>query len=112
MVLALSDYAACDLTPPLPEHIDRVNRVLVAAKWPDISPWWRRRIAWAYEHGAFELIFRVGRRGGKSSTMCRIAVAEALYGDHYVAPGDTGVFAIISAERPQAVERLSTIKPI
>jgi hypothetical protein len=44
--------------------------------------------------------------------MCRIAVAEALYGDHYVAPGDTGVFAIISAERPQAVERLSTIKAI
>jgi hypothetical protein len=35
-----------------------------------------------------------------------------MFGEHDVPPGDTGVFAIISAERPQAKERVVTIKAI
>jgi len=39
-------------------------------------------------------------------------VYECLFGEHDIPPGDTGVYAIISAERPQAKERLKTIGKI
>lgn len=53
-------------------------------------------------------MIRGGRRGGKSSTVCRIAVAEILNEKHNVPPGDIGIFAIISATKEQAKERLKT----
>ncbi len=77
-----------------------------------MSPWWRSRLRRWYATGKRRLTARVGRRGGKSSTLCRLAVTEALYGDHKVPPGDIGVVAIISARRPDALERLRTIKAI
>src|SRR5690606_30635590 len=49
----------------------------------------------------------------KSSTIAgRVAVAETLFGEHIVPPGDTGYFAIVSAERDQAKERLQTIRDV
>lgn len=85
---------------------------MVAAGWHDISPWWRERIAKVYAQGAKEIVCRVGRRGGKSETMCRIAVAETLYGEHEIGPGTDGVYVILSALRDQTLDRLATIKRI
>jgi hypothetical protein len=93
-------------------RFDALNAALVARGFPPTSPWWRARIRAFYRTGKRRFITRVGRRGGKSSTYCRLAVVEALYGDHKVPPGDVGVVAIISARRPDALERLRTIKAI
>jgi hypothetical protein len=89
-----------------------LNRALESKGFPAISPWWDATIRRWYETGKFQLVARVGRRGGKSSSICRLAVVEALYGQHKIPPGDVGVVAIVSARRPDALERLRTIKAI
>jgi hypothetical protein len=58
------------------------------------------------------MVARVGRRGGKSSTLCRLAVVEALYGHHDIPAGDRGIVAIVSARRVDALARLRTIRAI
>lgn len=116
----------CDLyLPELPEKLRWINDELELAGWPRMSEWWSRQLArfyfgnWIMRERLLQpkmqrrsCVWRVGRRGGKSSTICRVAVYEALFGNHDVSPGDTGVYAIISAERPQAKERVVTIKGI
>jgi hypothetical protein len=57
-------------------------------------------------------VWRVGRQGGKSTTVARVAVFECLFGEHSIPPGTTGVYAVVSAERWQAKERVVTIKQI
>lgn len=57
-------------------------------------------------------MLRCGRRAGKSSTLSRLAVVEMLYGKHAVPPGDVGVVAIISTDRPEASGRLGTVMAI
>lgn len=57
-------------------------------------------------------MLRVGRRGGKSSTLCRVAVLEGLFGDHSIPNGDVGVCAFVSLSRDEAGQRLRTIKAI
>lgn len=89
-----------------------LDRALQAKGFPPTSPWWHKTIRRWYKAGKRQLTARVGRRGGKSSTLCRLGVVEALYGDHVIPPGDVGVVAIVSARRPDAMERLRTIKAI
>ena len=93
-------------------YFDALNLALTAKGFPEVSPWWRATIRRWYSKGRRRLVGRVGRRGGKSSTLCRLGVVEALYGQHNVPPGDVGVVAIVSARRPDALERLRTIKAI
>lgn len=93
---------------PVVAKLREIDAVLVAKGWPPISDWWWQVIEDAYDSGCREFYIRGGRRGGKSTTMCRIAVAECLAGGHVIAPGDTGFFAIISAEKDQAKERHKT----
>lgn len=105
-------------TPPRPHaeeilaRFDEVDRQLVAAGFPPTSPWWRETFEAFYRSGKRQLVARVGRRGGKSSSFSRLAVVEALYGDHQVPPGDTGVVAIVSTDRQEAASRLTTIQAI
>jgi hypothetical protein len=88
------------------------NDRCVAAGFPDLSPWWKQTITDAYEAGVRNIVIRGGRRGGKSTTMCRIACFEASEGGHVVPAGDTGFFALISADRDQAKARLQTCTKI
>ena len=77
-----------------------------------MSGWWLRELTRFYDSTARELVLRVGRRGGKSTSLCRVAVAEALYGGHYVAPGDTPVIALIAQDRRRSSELLVTLEAI
>jgi hypothetical protein len=95
--------------PELPIRLREINEVLVSKGWPDMSPFWTRTIALCYFAERRNCVFRVGRRGGKTTAVCRVIVYEVLYGDHTVPPGDIGVFCIISALLPQAKERIKTI---
>lgn len=89
-----------------------LDRLLQSKGFPATSPWWHRTVRDFYESGRRQLVGRVGRRGGKSSTLCRLAVVEALWGKHVVPPGDVGVVAFISTTRDEANQRIRTIKAI
>jgi hypothetical protein len=90
----------------------QLDQKLVEAGYPETSPFWHDTIREFYASRRRQLVLRVGRRGGKSSTLCRIAVAEAMWGQHSVPPGDTGIVAIVSVNKDQAVERIETIESI
>lgn len=86
-----------------------IDDALAEKKWPRISPWWWNIIEEVYASLIPNIVIRGGRRGGKSSTICgKIAVFELLNDHHNVPPGDTGYFAILSADKDQAQERLET----
>ena len=93
-------------------HLDELDVVLVKKGFPPTSPWWRETFRRWYASGRRQLTVRAGRRGGKSSSLCRLAVIEALYGEHDVPPGDVGVVAVVSTRRNEALERLRTIRAI
>ena len=93
-------------------HLDEVTERLVKVGFPDISEWWRETFARFYASGKRQLVLRVGRRGGKSSSLCRLGVVEALWGDHSIPPGDVGVVAVIAQDRKRAGELLGTVKKI
>ena len=74
-----------------------VDAKLVASKWPALSPFWRSTFERFLDSGRRQLVARVGRRGGKSSSLCRFAVSFALaYDVSQIPPGDVGVIALIS----------------
>lgn len=89
-----------------------MEETLVNQGFPSLSPWWKDTIREHYASNKRRLVVRVGRRGGKSSTLCRLAVAETLYGNFPVPPGDVGVFAFVSVSKDEALERLNTIEAI
>lgn len=94
------------------EGLMRNDERLVEAGFPPISPFWKENLKKLYAQGKSRLVIRVGRRGGKSSTMARVAVAEGLYGNHPIPPGDVGVFVFVSVRQEEAKERLRTIGQI
>jgi hypothetical protein len=94
------------------ERFEALDRALQVKGFPATSPWWHETIRRWYASGRRQLTARVGRRGGKSSTLSRLGVVEALYGEHKIPPGDTGVVAIISTRREEAAERIGTVKAI
>jgi hypothetical protein len=59
--------------------------------------------------GADEFLAVVGRRGGKSESIARVATFEAAHGGHEVAlaPGQLGLVAVISPRREQSQEILN-----
>jgi hypothetical protein len=93
-------------------QLDALERALIAAGFPAMSAWWRATIERFYQSGRRQCVLRVGRRGGKSSTLCRVGVLDALYGDHTIPPGDVGIVGIVSVSRDEASQRLRTVKAI
>lgn len=100
------------MTHPVLEHLPALERALVAKRFPRMTDWWRTTVTRFYQSGRRQLVLRVGRRGGKSSTLCRVAVLEALFGEHLVPPGDVGVVAILSVDRKEAARRVRMISKI
>src|SRR5262252_2944872 len=89
-----------------------LDDALARSGWPRLSPWWRSSLERLYRSGKRRSVWRVGRRGGKSSTFCRVAAVETLFGQHDVPPGDIGYFAIVSVSKEEAAARLTTIKAL
>lgn len=94
------------------KHLRALDKALQDQGYPAISPWWWAQIKRWYAGAKKQAVFRVGRRGGKSTSMVRVAVCEALFGEHKIPPGDIGVVAVVSARRDDAMERLRTIASI
>lgn len=92
---------------------DDVEAKLVAKGFPATSDWWRSQIARWYTSGCRQFVPRCGRRGGKSSSLSRLAVVHALeYDEKLIPPGDVGTVAIVSTDRGEALGRLRTIEAI
>ena len=98
---------------PTVAALEALDARLVAKGWPAISPTWWEWIREVYAHPRVRTIVpRAGRRGGKSTTGCRLAVAEALHGEWNIPHGDTGICAIVSVNKKEATARLHTIEQI
>src|SRR5690348_2563921 len=91
---------------PIVVRLRALDEALSRHGFPRTSPWWMETLTRFYEGAHRQLVLRVGRRGGKSSTLCRVGVLEALYGQHRIPPGDVGVVAIVSVSRDEASQRL------
>ncbi len=80
--------------------------------WHKMSEWWRTVLKKWFKGGKKRFAVRVGRRGGKSSTLCRVAVVLVLFGAYKIPAGDCGEFIFMSVSKKEAKSRLTTIKQI
>lgn len=98
---------------PILKKLKSIEGKLVKKHFPPLSPFWLDTFEGFLASTRRQLVVRVGRRGGKSSSLCRFAVAFATsYDVKQIPPGDVGVVAIISVNRDEASQRLRTIKAI
>ena len=90
----------------------RLDKMLVAAGWHPTSPWFLKELLRFVQAAVVSWVMVIGRRGGKSSFLCRLGVCQAVYGVWEVPPGDVGVIAVVSVSLAEAKQRLKTIKDI
>lgn len=112
IVEKLERLYAAGRDPDLFARLLELDDQLAAKGFPRMSQWWRDVLGRFYQSKKRWLVLRVGRRGGKSSTLCRMAVVEVLFGRYAIPPGDVGYWAFISTTREEASARLVTIKAI
>lgn len=89
-----------------------LDDLLADRGFPKFSPWWRAELSRffrALAAGRRQWVVRVGRRGGKSTTWAKVAVAWALFGPWTIPAGDRGVVAFVSVSRDEAAQRLRSI---
>lgn len=96
----------------LPEHIQRLESLLLESDgaWHPMGEFWRKTIARVYYFGTAEAIYRVGRRGGKSTTMCRVIVAETAFGEHTASAGTMLTYMIVAQDRREAKKQIATCR--
>lgn len=99
-------------TSPIITQLPIIERALKDQRFPAMSQWWVEVFTRFYISGRRQLVLRCGRRAGKSTSLCRIAVLEALLGNHLIPPGDVGIVGIVSVSKSEADSRLRTIKAI
>ena len=95
-------------------HYMQIERQLLARNegWPATSDFWKQLIEDSQDVYVRQVTARVGRRGGKSTTLCRILVTLALHGDWEIAAGDKGYITILSVNKNEAQRRLDTTEQI
>ncbi|HVU05228.1 MAG TPA: hypothetical protein VHE30_25945 [Polyangiaceae bacterium] len=89
-----------------------MDAALVSAGFPAISPWWRAQIERFVRSGCRRWVIRAGRRAGKSTTLSRLAVAWAWFGEWSVPAGDRAVIPFVSVSKDEASARLATISAL
>ena len=85
---------------------------LVAAGFPAMSEWWTFTLRALYASGKRWLVVRVGRGGGKSTTLTRISSAENVFGERDVPPGQRWMWPFISVSTTDANRRIVEIVAI
>ena len=75
-----------------------------------LSPWWGLTFSEFYASGKADLAGCVGLRGGKSDSVIRALVADALFIQRTLDPGTVGVVPIMSARKDDANDRLKALK--
>ena len=93
-------------------RFDRMDAQLVAKGFHKTSAWWRTQFERFLRSGRRRWVIRAGRRAGKSSFLCRLAVAWALWGPWSVPSGDVAVIPFVSVDRDEAGARIRTVRDI
>ena len=89
--------------------LEVVDARLVKAGEHGISEWWWQQLREFYASSRWLFVGRVGRRGGKSDTWAKVAIAEIVSARFPVPLGDTGIVSIVSVDREEAANRVQTI---
>ncbi|MGA2450834.1 MAG: hypothetical protein ABTD50_19390 [Polyangiaceae bacterium] len=71
---------------------------------------WRSTLERFWMSGKRRLVVRKGRQGGGSTTMARVAVVTALFGEHVVSPGTRLHIPFVSISLKESRERLHNIR--
>lgn len=104
------------MTHPILQRLDALEAALASRgdpqSWPQMSRWWRATFTRFYSSGRRQLVVRAGRRAGKSSSVVRVLVLEALYGEHRIPAGDVGIVGIVSVSRDEAAARLRLVRAL
>ena len=103
---------AAALAPGLAGLYRWVDGLLASKGFPPTSPWWRSTLEAFWASDARWLVILAGRGAGKSSTLCRIAVVEALFAERSVPPGQTWIWPFLSVLKADARRRLDEIEAI
>jgi hypothetical protein len=104
----LRDEAA-KLAPGMFGILLYVDGILASKGHPPMSPWWRETLRAFYESGKRWCILLVGRGGGKSTTLERCALVEAIFAERDVPPGQTWIWPFLSVKKSDARRRLDEI---
>lgn len=83
-----------------------LNAKCAALGMHKISPWWLASTGAFYESGKRWMIVRCGRGGGKSTSLIRLAVSEAIFGNRIVPPGQNWIWPFISINATDAGRRI------
>jgi len=102
--------ATVDLAPF--ERLMWLDDQLVAGGFPPMSPWWRAQLWNFYASGKRWLVALVGRGGGKSTTLTRVAVAESLFAVRAVPPGQRWIWPFVSVGTADSRRRITEIGAI
>lgn len=119
---SLADYDSTEALIPgpyvsdvgleLPESFRAMNDMLVAKGHHPLSPWWERVFARIYMFPRGRIVIRVGRRGGKTSSLARYAAHEILYGRFEAPKGDKLVYPIVCQNKITAGENLGKLADV
>jgi hypothetical protein len=90
----------------------RLDAKCIDAGMHAISPWWRYAIGEGYASGKSWWIFEVGRGGGKSVTLERLAASESRYTPRKVPPGQIWSMPFISVGPSDANRRINGIAAV
>jgi hypothetical protein len=85
---------------------------LVAAGFHPMSPWWRETLRAFYAGRKRWLVVLAGRGSGKSTTLIRVAVAEALFTPRKVPTGQTIVWPFVSVHLNDSKARIEEIRSV
>lgn len=103
---------ATDLAPGILGLLLWQDVQLVKAGFPAMSPWWRWTLETFYASLKRWLVVRVGRGGGKSTTLTRVAACENMFGERKVPPGQRWTWPFISVSTEDARRRIVELQAI
>jgi len=90
-------------------YLQMVNARCVDAGLHPMDPWWIGHARKFYSSGKMIDVGRVGLRGGKSTNVCRMLVADVVYQRRQIERSQVGVCPIMSSGTAEATDRMNTI---
>ena len=103
---------AAELAPGPFGYFLWVDAACIASGMPAASPWWRYSIGRLYSSGKMWGIFDVGRGGGKSTTLEKVAGDRALFAPRRVPPGQVWTWPFISVGPDDANRRVDGLAAV
>lgn len=103
---------AARLAPGMLGMLFWLDAKLVSCRMPAMSPWWRFTLGEFYPTLKRWLLVRVGRGGGKSTTLERVAGAESIFGERTIPDGQRWMWPFISVSSSDSARRIEGLLAI